>query len=387
MEKRVKRHVKASSHEFFAATQPGLEHLCLKELAGLGLAGADARILAGGVAFSGKLPDLYTAALFMHTPSRLLMRVGAFTATDFGSLSAKILDVPWELYLPENRPVIVRVTSRKSRLYHSDAVAQRVVEAIDGRMNSLCPDWGKADPEGKVQEIFVRVQSDRFTLSLDASGELMHKRGAARGKAKAPLRETLAASILHLCNWHPGLTLADPLCGSGSFTVEAAMLAKRVPPGAKRDFAFFSWPAFSKKTWEHLKKKAWGEERVFESPLIFASDKDGPACDALVERLTALNLSDAARVSQKDFFALEPPGGQPGLVVINQPYGRRLLDEKKARDLFERICKRLTTRWQGWQFVLLVPQRSWLALSPPGQHKPAILHGGIKITPLVGRIE
>jgi putative N6-adenine-specific DNA methylase len=387
MEKRVKRHIKASSHEFFAATQPGLEHLCLKELAGLGLAGPDARILAGGVAFSGKLPDLYKAALFMHTPNRLLMRIGAFTATDFGSLSAKVAAIAWELYLPESLPINIRVSCRKSRLYHSDAVAQRVREAIFERMASIRPDWGKPDEKSGVQEIFVRLQSDRFTVSIDASGELMHKRGATAGKAKAPLRETLAASILHLSNWHPGLPLADPLCGSGSFSVEAAFWAKRVPPGAMRDFSFFCWPAFSKKTWEHLKKMAKEQESLFSSPVIFASDKDGPACQALAERLKALNLDDAASVTKKDFFALTPPCGQPGLVVINPPYGRRLMDEKKAKDLFERICKRLATHWQGWQFALLVPQKSWLALAPPGQIKPAILHGGLRIIPVVGRVE
>ncbi|MDI6797820.1 MAG: hypothetical protein QMD09_12790 [Desulfatibacillaceae bacterium] len=387
MEKRVKRHIKASSHEFFAATQPGLEHLCLKELAGLGLAGEDARILAGGVAFSGRLPDLYKAALYMHTPNRLLMRIGAFTATDFVSLSAKVVKIAWELYLSASLPINIRVSSRKSRLYHSDAVAQRVEEAICERMGAVNPDWGKANEKDGVQEIFVRVQNDRFTISLDASGELLHKRGATSGKAKAPLRETLAASILHLCDWHEGLPLADPLCGSGSFSVEAAFYAKRVPPGLLHDFSFFYWPAFSVKTWEHLKKKAKEQERVFSSPLIFASDKDGPVCEALVERLGALNLKDVTSVIQKDFFALNPPCEQPGLVVINPPYGRRLMDEKKAMDLFANICKRLASRWQGWQFALLVPQKSWLSLAPPGQHKPAILHGGLKITPVIGKIE
>ena len=384
----------ARVHEFFAIVAPGLTEVCAAELAGLGLA-EPPRVVPGGVIFSGKLSDLYRASLWVSTASRILMRVTDFTARDFGALERAAGEIPWELYLPQEGAVAFRVACRASRLYHRDAVAERFARALSGRLATAWPveDAGGAEEEEDdpaVQSIFVRAVDDRFTVSLDASGELLHKRGGEGLSGKAPLRETLAAGILRLSGYDGSGPLVDPLCGSGNFSLEAAFLAKNAPCGWNRDFAFFRWPAFSRPQWEHLRKTAREGFRELSEPSVFASDADPAACAELKKRLAGFNLSDAVYVQDADFFSVDPGrlSREKGVVVMNPPYGLRMGSVDAAGRFFFEAAERLEKAWRGWRLGLISPHEEWIRQADLFHRmaKRRLFHGGLKVTLVTGTI-
>lgn len=275
--KRIKRHVTGREKEFFAATSPGLESLCLDELKNLSLTGEAIIEPEGGVRFTGRIPDCCSANLNLRTANRILMRIGEFKATNFMQLEKRLSDFPWELYLTAGQLPGLRVAAKLSRLYHKDAVSDIFSRSIGKRLARNSASSAVKDPSIK-QQIFVRISNDRVSISIDSSGELLYKRGIKKHRATAPLRETTAAAILRLSGYDGSEPLLDPMCGSGTFSLEAAMIAQNIPAGRFRNFAFMNWPCFAPQTWEYLKRKAESGIKLISSPLIFASDTDSKAC-------------------------------------------------------------------------------------------------------------
>jgi len=224
--KRIRRRITARTHTFFAATAPGLEHLCLAELLSLPLSETRASAVPGGVEFQGKLHDCYMANLHLRCANRVLMRLCDFRASSFGALEKRLSEIEWEIYLPRCRGLRISVASFKSRLYHRGAVAERVHHSVVKSMGLPVEISPEADPH-----LFIRIDSDRVTVSLDSSGELLHKRGIKPRGGKAPIRETLAAAVLKIAGYRPGELLVDPMCGSGTFSLEAAMISRNLPAG------------------------------------------------------------------------------------------------------------------------------------------------------------
>ncbi|HEV7839485.1 MAG TPA: THUMP domain-containing protein, partial [Gemmatimonadaceae bacterium] len=206
--------------DLFAQTAPGLEAVTAAELKGLEL---KPHKEIGGVAFRGDLEQLYDANLWLRTASRIVVRAGTFYASTFSELERRARKIPWENFLPKDGPVRVRVTCRKSRLYHSDAVAERILSAIArvAPRGVELADNGKSDDESSDetsersggQLFIVRIVSDQCEISADSSGDLLHRRGYRLDVAKAPLRETLAAAMVLASGWKAGTDLLDPLCG------------------------------------------------------------------------------------------------------------------------------------------------------------------------------
>src|SRR5438309_490269 len=254
--------------EIFAVCAPGLEPVLLSEVQALGLSG---RAVPGGVELSGAALDVMRLNLWLRTASRVLVRLGEIKATAFPELVRKASALPWEKYISGSAQL--RVTCRKSRLYHSGAVAERLHEAMESRVGGRValekPDEDRAGP----QLIVARFDRDVCTVSADSSGALLHMRGYRGPQAKAPLRETLAAALLLAAGWKGETPLCDPLCGSGTIAIEAALIAMRRAPGWKRDFAFQGWPGFDVRPFQDLLAQA----RAAERPLpvrIEASDQD-----------------------------------------------------------------------------------------------------------------
>jgi putative N6-adenine-specific DNA methylase len=383
--KRIRRHVVGREHEFFAVAAPGLEDLCRGELAGLGL---NARAVAGGAEFSGRLDAAYRANLHLRTASRVLMRLFAFRATSFRSMEEAGGRFPWELYLPPDAPLRIQVATHHCRLHHTAAIAERLSQAI-GRRLSLPGDGGgaPADP-AREQQVFVRGLDDRFLISLDASGANLYLRGVKSHPGRAPLRETIAAACLMRAGFRRGDILLDPMCGTGSFALEAALIAKQVPAGWFRDFACMRWPAFRPQAWEHLKRRAAERIETAASARIFASDIDHEACRRLRACLEANRLADAAAVACRDFFDIDPArtGGRPGVVALNPPYGRRLGRRPESRELWGRTLARLAEAYGGWKFVLIAPEEG-AAPGPDWPHRAfRFPHGGLMARALVGKI-
>ncbi|MFO7713404.1 class I SAM-dependent RNA methyltransferase [Desulfosarcina sp.] len=383
--KRVRRHVAGRVRAYHAITSPDFEILCRQELIGMGIDPTAMSMHTGGVTFTGRLADCQRANLHLRTVTRILLRIGAFAATNERQLERKSSEIPWELFLPSGRMPDIRVSSRRSRLYHTEAITEGLQSGIATRsIGSL----GSA-PASIPQTLFVRAVEDRFTLSLDSSGDPLYKRGLKAGQARAPIRETLAAAILMTAGYDPRRPLVDPLCGSGTFSLEAAMMAKQMAPGVKRTFAFMGWPAFRESQWGFMKREAEAQVQDLEQSLIFASDIDAGACERLTGMIAGNGLSDAVQVGQKDFFQCEAAqyGGGTGLVAINPPYGVRIGSAKQADDLFMDICRHLTKRFKGWKVAMIAPRPALASRLPFSVRRMVLLHGGLKLTLIVGTIK
>lgn len=407
--KRIKRHVIGRVRDYFAATSPGLEKICFDELMSLPLSVRSAVVVPGGVEFKGRIQDCYLANLNLRTASRVLMRITVFKAESFKELEERLTDFPWELFLCpgalsdlgsdkdiENFLPSISVTTKHSRLYHKAAIGERFHKSISARLSQ--PRWREDisfisesgnGAQSCNQQLFVRAKDDRFTVSIDSSGEILYKRGIKRHPGSAPLRETVGAAALKLAGYDSRAPLIDPMCGSGTFSLEAAMLARNMPPGWFREFAFMAWPSFRPQRWAYIRREAEKEFVRVKKPIIFASDNDPDACDILKRRIKKQGFSGVINVSYQDFFEFSPSEitERPGLVVLNPPYGIRVGTPKESEDLFHAICHHLKKVYKGWKLALIVPNKP-LAKTVPFQLKAhSFYHGGLKLVLLTGRIE
>jgi putative N6-adenine-specific DNA methylase len=352
--------------ELFAITAPGLESIALGELKKLGLKG---KAEIGGVSFRGEAETMYAANLWLRTASRIVLRIASFHASTFHELERRARQVPWANFLQADTAVRVRVTCRKSRLYHSDAVAQRIVEAI-ARVapgaRATNDDAQQADPdndeagddstEAPAQLFIVRIVDDQCEISADTSGALLHRRGYRLQVGKAPLRETLAAAMLLASGWKAAESLVDPLCGSGTILIEAALMARGIAPGLHRKFAFMDWPNFSGEKWKKVLAGADGTGvAIGGSPRIIGADRDAGAVDA------AARNAERAGVNADIRLAVQPMSvtldeletlARPGWVLTNPPYGVRVGDTEQLRNLYAKLGCAVRSV-PGWKLGIL----------------------------------
>jgi len=384
--KRIKRHVTGREKEFYAATSPGLESLCLNELKTIAQTGKDFIETIGGVQFTGRITDCYSANLNLRTANRILMRIGEFKATNFMQLEKKLSDFPWELFLPADSRPEINPSTKRSRLYHKDAIVEIFAASIEKRfaLNGL----GNSAKDSTDQEVFVRAENDRFTISLDSSGALLYRRGIKTHRATAPLRETTAAAILEISGYDGSEPLIDPMCGSGTFSLEAAMISQNVPAGWFRNFAFMNWPCFAPQRWAYIKRKAESGVNQASSAHIYASDIDSRACNSLVSCINRYDMLKMVEVEKKDFFDLSPCAltKKKGLIVINPPYGQRMGSRAESVKLFRTVCDKLKKDFSGWKTALIAPDITLLNSLPFTLKAQAMRHGGLKIYLLYGRI-
>lgn len=382
----------------FAVAAPGLAPYVAQELRTPGLLAATAslRVEAGGVSFAASLGAIYRANLHLRTANRVLVRLGEFRAVGFAELRKRAGRLPWERYLTPGRPIALRVTCHKSKLYHSDAVAERVAAAIGDRFGVL-PPVEKFDEESEEQPpqlVFVRLLHDICTVSVDSSGSLLHRRGYRLATARAPMRETLAAGMLLASGWDPltGAPLLDPFCGSGTIAIEAAMQALGVAPGRGRHFAFMDWPGYEAALWDEQVAAA---DRVAEMRRVAgaalapiqASDRDEGAIAAARANAERAGVGAAIEFASLPISAIAPPPG-PGWVVTNPPYGVRVAATRDLRNLYAQLGKVLRVRCPGWHVALLCNDQGLL-----GQMKLALdtslhmVNGGIPVMLARGVVE
>lgn len=365
--------------ELFASTAPGLESIAAGELKALGVRG---RQETGGVAFSGDLDRLYEANLWVRTASRVVVRLGRFHASTFYELERRAKKLPWEEFLPASGRVRLRVTCRKSTLYHSDAVAERMLSAIsrvgsrvieasveghtdgdaddaEGAENAEEEDENEGaesrDARDNAQLFVVRIVHDEVEVSADSSGELLHRRGYRKEIAKAPLRETLAAAMVLASGWRKNEPLLDPMSGSGTIPIEAAMIARGIAPGLRRKFQFMTWPTFDQDLWNGILKKA-NESVANATPGIRGSDRDGGSVQAASRNAERAGVADTIRFSVESvsasLAALEGMEAGVGWVLTNPPYGIRMGKRDDLRNLYARVGTALSTK-KGWRIGIL----------------------------------
>jgi len=393
LEKRIKRHVTGRTHSFFIAVTPGLEALCLEELQALPLSASAFSTEKGGIEFEGKLQDCYLLNLHLRTANRVLMRIDGFKASNFSSLEKKLSSVPWELFLTRGAKPAINTSTKHSRLYHKDAIDERVMASILNRSKLVEFHEGPELRASFPQQIFIRVVDDHFTLSLDSSGELLYKRGLKEHTASAPIRETIAAAALRVAGYNGTEPLLDPMSGSGTFSIEAAMIATRTPAGLFRDFAFMDWPCFGPERWRHIKKESQKEIIDLKPFSITASEKDPELYSELKERTQKFAPSRAITVINMDFFEIKRKDlpvifntREPGLVIINPPYGIRLGTKKSSREVFRNIIKKLQSDFSGWRYALFVHDQHLIREIPFKKTSILLDHGGLKLALITGMI-
>lgn len=354
----------------FAVCSPGLEPLVSGELAKLGVREPVAR--RGGVTCSATWPQVWAMNLQLRTATRVLVRVARFPADGFGPLQGGLRRVDWAQWLPAGGALDVAVSTTGSRLYHLGAIEERVREVVPSG-------------EGPSVGLYVRVVHDAVTVSINASGEPLYRRGWRLATAKAPLRETLAAAALIASGWDQKTPLVDPFCGSGTIPIEAALLARRVPPGRQRSFAFQEWPSFDPERWARLLAAADADviERRVE---LLGSDRDEGAVAAAVANAERAGVGDVASFRRASISDLVVPPRR-GWIVSNPPFGIRVGGDD-LRDLYDRFCAVLRERAAGWRVGLVASSSTpveRLGLVPSGD-EVRTTSGGLPIRLVVGTV-
>jgi putative N6-adenine-specific DNA methylase len=344
--------------ECFAICAPGLEPLVRDELAELSISG---EVIPGGVTWNGSNSTVALTNLWSRIATRIVVRIGNFRARTFFELERHAKKIEWERYVVPGGAIRFRVTCRKSKLYHSDAVAQRFQEAVARRIHGEVSIATAADEdsetESNAQLFIVRFDRDVCTVSADTSGVLLHRRGYRQAIAKAPLRETIAAAMLRGAGWAGRTSLVDPMCGSGTIAIEAAMIARRIPPGLERNFAFLSWPEADEARWTELVDHT---RRLIlkASPVrIAASDRDAGAIDAARSNAERAGVAGDIELAVQSISAASPPIGSVGALITNPPYGERIGDIDAIRNLYAQMGNVARKNFAGWTFGMLSPDK------------------------------
>ncbi|MEO1309569.1 MAG: class I SAM-dependent RNA methyltransferase [Pseudomonadota bacterium] len=361
----------AVSRPIFLAAPPGLEPLLLAEARERGF--IDARAMKGGVAVAGDWREAWRANLELRGAVRVLWRMGSFRAAHLAQLDRRARSFPWAETLRSDVPVRVEASCRRSKIYHSGAARERIGRAVAETLGAPVDDAAEV-------RVTARIIDDLCTLSVDLSGEPLHKRGFKQEVAKAPMRETLAALFLRACGYAGDEPVVDPVCGSGTFVAEAAEIALGLAPGRGRAFAFEKLATFDAEIWRALRSGSSPRPRA-ATPRFYGFDRDPGAVRMSAANAARAGVDQAATFEARDVADLQPPEGPAGLVIANPPYGARIGANGALRGLYAGFGRVLRERFSGWRVGIVtsdpaLAKATALAFSDPG---PVVDHGGIKV--------
>lgn len=376
--------------DWYGIVAPGLEPLALAEAQALGLG---ASLEAGGIAWTGNDRSGLVANAGLRIASRVVLRLASFEARSFAELERHARRIAWGNVLRTGDAVRFRVTCKKSKLYHSDAVAQRLADAVMRVVPGVRAEGGSVgedeidDDEADVALIVVRVMRDVCTVSADSSGALLHRRGYRLATAKAPLRETIAAGLLAASEWDGTSPLVDPLCGSGTIPIEAALQSRGIAPGAHRRFAMERWPTVPALLGDQVRTQL-AELAIARAPAeIVGSDRDAGGIAAATSNAERAGVSGDVALAVRSLSTSQFPGGSRGWVVTNPPYGVRVGDADRVRDLWAQLGNVLRERAPGWRVALLSPDAALeRQLRIPLRAAASLSNGGIPVRIMVGEV-
>jgi putative N6-adenine-specific DNA methylase len=355
--------------EIFLVAAPGFEAALCAEAREKSFASAKA--IDGGVTVRGDWSEAWRANLEIRGASKVIVRIGSFRAFHLAQLDKRARRIAWGDVLRRDVPFRVEATCRKSRIYHSGAAAQRIERAIKEAFGA------PASPEADVT-IKARIEDDLVTIGVDTSGETLHKRGHKEAVNKAPMRENLAALFLRLSGYDGSEPILDPMCGSGTFVIEAAEIAAGLKPGRSRRFAFEKLATFDEHKWQKMRAASGAAQTAF---CFHGSDRDAGAITMCRDNAARAGVSDVTTFAQLTVSEVIAPDGPPGLVIVNPPYGDRIGDKQRLSALYRALGQTLATRFSGWR-VSLVTNEAALANAtglPFGQPSGPYSHGGIRI--------
>jgi putative N6-adenine-specific DNA methylase len=336
--------------QFFATCPRGLEALLADEL--LVQLALKIFVTDGGVSFEGNLETMYRANLHSRLATRIMSRVGQGSYATEEDIYKATFKLNWPSWFKVNQTIRVKVTGVKCPLKSLDFVTLRIKDAVCDRFReegALRPSVSVRDPDVRIHAYLTENQ---YQLYLDTSGAPLYQRGFRDVSVIAPLRENLAAGILMLTGWQPGTPFLDPMCGSGTFLIEAAMMAVNQPPGMKRTFGFQKLTSFDEDLWKKIKSEAMNKMKPIDFLDIYGSDMDLRAVRVARHNLKVAGLEEVAKVMQSDFVKLEPPTSE-GTIVTNPPYGQRIGEDEDLKEVYPIWAKHMKESFGGWNTYFL----------------------------------
>ena len=326
-----------------AKTLFGLEEILAAELEAIGA--TDIELLSRAVQYTGDQSLLYKSNLLLRTALRILKPIDTFEVDDEGQLYRKVREIDWSHYLTNDKTFAVSGTANSRRFTHSKYIALKTKDAIVDQFRDrtgIRPDVDTDDPDLWID---VRIADRTCTISLNSTGETMAKRGYGVQRTLAPINEALAAAIILMTGWDKEMDFIDPMCGSGTFAIEAAMIAGNIPPGLYRHFNFEKWDDFDPGLWKNIRQEA--EAAITDvKAKIFANDEDETVVQIAKQNAERARMDQYIQFSEADFF--ETAGGkESGLIVMNPPYGERL-EQDDPSEFYEEIGTHLKHHYEGY---------------------------------------
>ncbi len=353
----------AEDSNIFLVAPPGLEPFLLEEAKQYGFKNPVQE--TGGVSITGDLGTLAQANLKLRGATRVLLRIASFRAMHLAQLDKRARKVDWAQWLRPDADVGVESVCRKSKIYHSKAASQRIAQAITKTVGARVT----KDAELVIK---TRIEDDMCTISLDTSGAALHLRGLKGSVGKAPIRENLAALCLRACGYSGTETVVDPMCGSGTFVIEAAEIALNLAPGRKRSFAY---QQLAKGTVPPRQT-----ERRETDQRFFGYDRDEGAIKNAVKNAQLAEVSDHVLFAKQSVSDLAPPETEPGLVMVNPPYGTRVGDRKTLFALYGTFGNVMRDRFKGWRVGMVTSDPGLAKACGLDWQKPILFdNGGITV--------
>lgn len=331
---------------FFSPCPRGLEAVLADELSGFGASTIEPT--HGGVGYCGDWALGYRVNLESRIATRVLWRIGAARYRGEEDIYRTAYAATWAKWFTPDDTIRVHVTARQSPLKSLEFTTLRIKDAICDHFRSVTGKRPSVDTAEPSMRIFAYLTRDTVTLYLDTSGEPLYKRGFKHAAVEAPLKENLAAGILRLCGWQTDEPLADPMCGSGTFLIEAAQIALDVAPGLGRRFAFERFRHLDRAAWAALRKAAETRRKPGRPLQIYGSDIVADQVRRARVNLEAAGLAECVSLKCADFLSIEAPAAA-GVLVTNPPYGVRIGEAEALAELYPRIGDALKQHWAGWR--------------------------------------
>lgn len=336
---------------YFATCVRGLEPVLARELTALGVVGVEPG--RGGVAFRGDSALVFRANLWLRTAVRVLRPILEAEVRSPDELYDTVRTVDWSEYLTADHTLAVDCNVRDSLITHSQYAARRVKDAVCDQFRERAGRRPSVDTERPGVGINLHVAKNRAILSLDSSWDSLHKRGYRPAQTRAPLNEALAAGLLLHLGYDGSEPLADPMCGGGTFPIEAAWIATDRPPGLTRKwFGFFGWPDFDKGLWSAIREDARRRVKPALPCPVVGSDVRRDAIEFARGNARAAGVGHLLTFDVLDLVKARPPAGPPGLVVSNPPYGERIGEEAELEHVYGALGETIAGRWPGWRLAV-----------------------------------
>jgi putative N6-adenine-specific DNA methylase len=336
--------------KLFAPCPRGLENPLAAELAEFGASAVQA--VAGGVAFEGDTRVIYRANLESRIATRILLRLFTLPYRSEEDIYRASYELDWPQRFEVGRSIRVYLTAQRCPLKSLDFLTLRIKDAVCDRFRSAVGSRPNVDTRAPDVRIHAFLDATQFTLYLDTSGEPLFKRGARAAQGEAPLKENLAAGILRLTGWQPGTALLDPMCGGGTFLVEAAQIALDIAPGSARSFGFEKLKHFDAVLWQELRAEAEARRKPLAPLPIYGSDLYGDTLKLAQANLRAAGLEQTVQLKQANALEISAPA-ETGVLVTNPPYGERMGEQQELAAFYPKFGDALKQKFAGWNCYIL----------------------------------